>query len=206
MLQILLKERGAFGNMDTGGSWMSSIHVTTGDKPKEGEDDVKSSCPLFPWRHTCYNGGTKGHDPIRLQPYILCLILGSLEVYWGFLERLAIYLDGKALSLFLRWLGCSGALALAIAWSLKFLISELCNMMGPSGASGSRSSEGTRGRGFSLTDLFGSSSPGNTEADLNQPAQTFPTLVNPQRLLLLSPIIPYRRMGRGAGSSMIAFP
>ena len=31
-----------------------------GDKPEEGEDDVKSSCPLCPGRHTCYNGRDKG--------------------------------------------------------------------------------------------------------------------------------------------------
>ena len=29
---------------------------TVGDKPKEGGDDVKSSWPLRPGRHTCYNG------------------------------------------------------------------------------------------------------------------------------------------------------
>ncbi len=29
---------------------------TAGDKPEEGEDDVKSACPLCPGRHTCYNG------------------------------------------------------------------------------------------------------------------------------------------------------
>ncbi|KAI9191230.1 hypothetical protein LWI28_005448 [Acer negundo] len=33
---------------------------TAGDKPKEGEDDVKSSCPLCPGQHTCYNGRDKG--------------------------------------------------------------------------------------------------------------------------------------------------
>ncbi|MCE3050265.1 hypothetical protein HAX54_046768 [Datura stramonium] len=43
-------------------------------------------------------------------------------------------------------------------------------MMAPSGASGSGSGDGAGGRGFSLTDLFGSSSPGNSEAGLNQPA------------------------------------
>src|SRR5690606_41942965 len=26
------------------------------DKPEEGGDDVKSSCPLCPGLHTCYNG------------------------------------------------------------------------------------------------------------------------------------------------------
>ncbi|KAL2224473.1 UNVERIFIED_CONTAM: hypothetical protein Sindi_3058800 [Sesamum indicum] len=29
-------------------------------RPEEGEDDVKSSCPLCPGRHTCYNGRDKG--------------------------------------------------------------------------------------------------------------------------------------------------
>ncbi|KAF3617978.1 hypothetical protein FXO37_34413 [Capsicum annuum] len=60
MSRILLKERAAFGNTDTGGVWLSSARVTVGDKPEEGEDDVKSSCPLYPGRHTCYNGRDKG--------------------------------------------------------------------------------------------------------------------------------------------------
>ena len=29
---------------------------TAGDKPEEGEDDVKSACPLCSGLHTCYNG------------------------------------------------------------------------------------------------------------------------------------------------------
>ena len=33
---------------------------TAGDKPEEGGDDVKSSWPLYPGLHTCYNGGHKG--------------------------------------------------------------------------------------------------------------------------------------------------
>ena len=33
---------------------------TAGDKPEEGEDDVKSSWPLRPGLHTCYNGKYKG--------------------------------------------------------------------------------------------------------------------------------------------------
>ncbi|GKD41013.1 hypothetical protein Tco_1261220 [Tanacetum coccineum] len=60
MPRILLKERGAFGNADTGGAWLSSARATADDKPEEGEDDVKSSCPLCPGRHTCYNGRDKG--------------------------------------------------------------------------------------------------------------------------------------------------
>ena len=33
---------------------------TAGDKPEEGGDDVKSSWPLRPGLHTCYNGKDKG--------------------------------------------------------------------------------------------------------------------------------------------------
>ena len=70
----------------TGGAWLSSARVvrcwvksrnernpcpmlpadnagdswdTAGDKPEEGGDDVKSSCPLCPGLHTCYNGRYK---------------------------------------------------------------------------------------------------------------------------------------------------
>ena len=34
---------------------------TAGDKPEEGGDDVKSSCPLCPGLHTCYNGRHRAH-------------------------------------------------------------------------------------------------------------------------------------------------
>jgi hypothetical protein len=33
---------------------------TAGDKPEEGGDDVKSSWPLCPGLHTCYNGRYNG--------------------------------------------------------------------------------------------------------------------------------------------------
>ncbi len=33
---------------------------TAGVKPEEGGDDVKSSWPLYPGLHTCYNGRYKG--------------------------------------------------------------------------------------------------------------------------------------------------
>ncbi|CAK9249747.1 unnamed protein product [Sphagnum jensenii] len=42
---------------------VSSCRKTAGDKPEEGEDDVKSACPLRPGRHTCYNGRDKGSRP-----------------------------------------------------------------------------------------------------------------------------------------------
>src|SRR6185369_11117688 len=32
------------------------LQQTAGDKPEEGGDDVKSSCPLCLGLHTCYNG------------------------------------------------------------------------------------------------------------------------------------------------------
>ncbi|KAL8237868.1 hypothetical protein R6Q59_018949 [Mikania micrantha] len=38
---------------------MSFFHNVNQLSPKEGED-VKSSCPLCPRRHTCYNGWDKG--------------------------------------------------------------------------------------------------------------------------------------------------
>ena len=66
-------------NPDTGGAWLSSARVVKclvksnnernprlelpvrllrdcRCKLEEGEDDVKSSCPLRPGRHMCYNG------------------------------------------------------------------------------------------------------------------------------------------------------
>ena len=72
--------------MHTGAAWLSSARVvrcwvksrnernpyrlllpgcaehsdgTAGDKPEEGGDDVKSSWPLCPGLHTCYNGRYK---------------------------------------------------------------------------------------------------------------------------------------------------
>ena len=41
---------------------------TAGANPEEGGDDVKSSCPLWPGPHTCYNGAHRGmrrSDPER---------------------------------------------------------------------------------------------------------------------------------------------
>ncbi|XWS08297.1 hypothetical protein CRYUN_Cryun41cG0067500 [Craigia yunnanensis] len=57
-----LERRSAFGNADTSGAWLLSARAckTAGDKREEGEDNAKSSCPLCPGRHSCYNGGDKG--------------------------------------------------------------------------------------------------------------------------------------------------
>ena len=80
----------------TGGAWLSSARVvrcwvksrnernprrvlpsgsaghprgTAGANPEEGGDDVKSSCPLCPGLHTCYNGrysGMRWREPERI--------------------------------------------------------------------------------------------------------------------------------------------
>jgi len=77
------------GSLDTGGAWLSSARVvrcwvksrnernpccqlparngghsgeTAGDKPEEGGDDVKSSRPLRPGRHTYYNARYSGRQ------------------------------------------------------------------------------------------------------------------------------------------------
>jgi hypothetical protein len=41
---------------------------TAGDKPEEGGDDVKSSWPLCPGLHTCYNGGDSGMPGREAEP------------------------------------------------------------------------------------------------------------------------------------------
>ncbi|KAL0320273.1 UNVERIFIED_CONTAM: hypothetical protein Sradi_5288800 [Sesamum radiatum] len=52
------------------------------DKPKEGEDDIKSSCPLWPGRHACYNGWAKGRDPASgTKPHIIDVI--PLLILWN---------------------------------------------------------------------------------------------------------------------------
>ena len=80
---------GPFGSagLRTGAAWLSSARVvrcwvksrnernprlqlpsgyaghfgeTAGDKPEEGGDDVKSSCPLCSGLHTCYIGAYRG--------------------------------------------------------------------------------------------------------------------------------------------------
>src|SRR6187200_3256265 len=87
MTVIPVETRGQFGWTATGGAWLSSARVvrcwvksrnernprfqlpadnaghsgeTAGGKPEEGGDDVKSSWPLRPGLHTCYNGRNKG--------------------------------------------------------------------------------------------------------------------------------------------------
>jgi hypothetical protein len=43
---------------------------TAGDKPEEGGDDVKSSWPLCPGLHTCYNGGDNGKPGREAEPIL----------------------------------------------------------------------------------------------------------------------------------------
>ena len=49
---------------------------TAGDKPEEGGDDVKSSRPLRPGPHTCYNGRYR-EQPLREQERIYKTYLSS---------------------------------------------------------------------------------------------------------------------------------
>ncbi len=89
MPRISWKRESAFGSADTGGAWLSSARVvrcwvksrnernpraelpsgnaghsrqTAADKVEEGEDDVKSSCPLRPGLHTSYNAADNGQQ------------------------------------------------------------------------------------------------------------------------------------------------
>ena len=45
---------------------------TAGDKPEEGGDDVKSSWPLCPGLHTCYNGCNRGRQYREEEPIPKC--------------------------------------------------------------------------------------------------------------------------------------
>ena len=49
---------------------------TAGDNPEEGVDDVKSSWPLHPGLHTCYNGRYNGSQHREMEP-ILKAVLSS---------------------------------------------------------------------------------------------------------------------------------
>ncbi len=51
-------ERNPHPYLSTG--YAGNFKETAGDKPEEGEDDVKSSWPLRVGLHACYNGGYNG--------------------------------------------------------------------------------------------------------------------------------------------------
>ena len=87
---IFLEIESYFGTSVTGGAWLSSARVvrcwvksrnernprpvlparhggnsrgTAGVNSEEGGDDVRSSCPLRPGLHACYNGRYNGMRP-----------------------------------------------------------------------------------------------------------------------------------------------
>src|SRR5512140_1651604 len=59
-------ERNPYCQLPTGCAGHSG--GTAGDKPEEGGDDVKSSWPLCPGLHTCYNGRYKGLRCREVEP------------------------------------------------------------------------------------------------------------------------------------------
>ena len=92
---LFLEIESYFGTSVTGGAWLSSARVvrcwvksrnernpydqlltgkaedsdeTAGDNSEEGGDDVKSSCPLRPGLHTCYNGYNKETRDRKVEP------------------------------------------------------------------------------------------------------------------------------------------
>ncbi|GJU30487.1 hypothetical protein Tco_1174076 [Tanacetum coccineum] len=71
--RILLKERGAFGNADTVGAWLSLR-----DNLEEGDDDVKSHAP-YARANTFYNGRDKG-DPLSCEGELLHKTLHSVQI------------------------------------------------------------------------------------------------------------------------------
>ena len=86
----------AMSTFRTGAAWLSSARVvrcwvksrnernprfqlpparglsgeTAGDNPEEGVDDVKSSWPLHPGPHTCYNGRYNGSQHGDMEPIL----------------------------------------------------------------------------------------------------------------------------------------
>ncbi|XP_027344493.1 uncharacterized protein LOC113856969 [Abrus precatorius] len=62
MPRILLKERGAFGNADTGGAWLSSARAVRLPVISRRKVRMTSShhAPYALGDHTCYNGRDKG--------------------------------------------------------------------------------------------------------------------------------------------------
>ena len=125
------------------------------------------------------------------------LVLGEMELFQFFLSKAFIAAGSRTISSLLIKMGFSGGLALAVVWSMKFFfIEESCNMMAPRGNSG----DGDGSGGLIYLEAV-PLKPVST----NRP-RTLPTLVNPQRLLLmLRFIIRYRRTYRGVGSSVIAW-
>ena len=75
---------------------------TAGDKPEEGGDDVKSSWPLCPGLHTCYNGkyrGQRASDGDRI-PKVYLSPDWSLQLDSMKLESLVIADQHAAVNMF----------------------------------------------------------------------------------------------------------
>jgi len=78
--------------------------------------------------------------------YLLCLLLGSMDLFQSLLSKMGLSLGGRALSFFVsRCLGLEGGLALAIAVLFKAIFTaeaapDLGNQMASSGAENSVSS------------------------------------------------------------------
>ncbi|WJZ97163.1 hypothetical protein VitviT2T_015790 [Vitis vinifera] len=74
--------------------------------------------------------------------YLLCLILGSIDIFWALLSKAGVSMGCRALCSFVFKIGCSGALALAIGFAVKALLATeaapyLANMVLPAGAEAS---------------------------------------------------------------------
>lgn len=110
------------------------------------------------------------------------IVLGQMGFFQVLLSKAFIATGSRTISSLLIKMGFPGGLALAIALTLRTLISgtiitgedRVVTKMASGPGSGEGSGEGTAGRSFRWTDLFGSSSTGNSEASVNQPDPASP--------------------------------
>ena len=105
--------------------------------------------------------------------YLLCLKIGETAFFFDLLTRCGVSLGGRALSFFFIYKGLPAGIAFFITLLCKAFIftnegTPLRMHMNSSGG------EGTGGGSFGWTSLFGSSSTGNSEASVNQPAPDSP--------------------------------
>ncbi|KAL6519622.1 hypothetical protein OROMI_032870 [Orobanche minor] len=144
-----------------------------------------------------YEDGNKGlrmsNFLVRISIVFFCFLLIYLVFLLIGIDFNPLFIKAKSMLLakgihfLLSRLGSFG-LVLLLAGLLLLDDSGLsCNMMARSGASGDGSGEGTGGRGFRWTDLFGNSSSetggnsvGSSEASINQPAPHSPEPVAPE--------------------------
>ena len=73
-------------------SYVGHSGRTAGDKPEEGGDDVKSSWPLCPGLHTCYNGNYRGQRKGDLERILKSCLSSdcTLQLEYMKLESLVI--------------------------------------------------------------------------------------------------------------------